>query len=154
MAYTEHNFPVNVLMPDADRYNGDPSTDIVNLGKYNRAAFIVTEGAGGTGTATITVDACDNTTPSNTSAIAFRYRVTSAIGTWGAWAAATTSGYTTVAGANKQIAIEVTSSELPDGYPYVRLTLTEVADSPVDAAVECTLSEPRYPGVSMPSPLT
>lgn len=154
MAFSEKNFPVNVLAPDADRFNADPATDIVNLGEYNRATFIITVGVGATGTTVVTTEACDDTTPTTATAIAFRYRISTTFGVWGAWTAATTSGFTTTAGSSNAYIVEVTSSELPDGSPYVRLQTTEAVDSPVDAGIECILSEPLYGGVSMLNPLT
>ena len=41
--------------------------------------------------------------------------------------------------------IEIDADELPEDKPWVRLQLTEVADSPVDAGVLAILSQARYP---------
>jgi len=55
--------------------------------------------------------------------------------TWGDITAATSSGVTPAAGANKSTMVEVRADELTEGNDYVALTLTEVADAAVDAAV-------------------
>ena len=138
------NFPVTVLEPDAARYNGNPSTDIVNMENWSRITFIISEGAGGTGTATVTANASDDASASSTTAIAFRYREISTHGTMVAGSTASTSGFTTTAGANKMVIVEIEDSELTAGKPFVYLTLTEVANSAVDAGVTAILSGPRY----------
>ena len=43
---TQHLFPVTVLEPDADRWNSDPASDVVNLSNYGGVTFLVAEGAG------------------------------------------------------------------------------------------------------------
>lgn len=144
MIFTELNHPVYALMPDADRYNSDPATDVFNMENYDHITFILMEGAGGTGTVKIEVEECTTAAGANNTAIAFRYRLMSTTDTWGALTASASTGYTTVAGANKMVAIEVDASELSDGYNFVRLQLTEVADDPCDAAVIAILSQPRY----------
>lgn len=142
---------VMVLAPDADLYAADPATDIVNMGRYGHAQFVIMEGAGGTGTVKIEVEACSDNTGSDNEAIAFKVREGSAAdpevnGTLTDVAAA---GHTTTAGAQKVVVVEVDSEDLPEGKPWLRLQLTEVADSPCDAGVWCNLSEPRYPQETM-----
>ncbi len=154
MIFTEQHLVVPALYPDADRYNSDPATDVFDMRLYDHITFILTEGAGGTGTVKIQVEECDDTTPSNSTAIAFNYRVASTPDTWGALTAATSAGYTTTAGANKQVAVEVDAAELSDGYPYVRLQLTEVVDNPCDASVIAILSKARYPQEVLDTSLT
>ncbi len=136
--------PVPVLYPDADRYNGDPSTDVVSLKLFGHVTFLVVEGAGGTGTAAITAHACSDVAGSNPEAIPFNYRIATSPPTFGARTTATAAGVTPAAGANKVTAIELDAAALPDTKPCVFLTLTEGVDSPVDAYVEAILSEPRY----------
>lgn len=143
MVQTELMAPFTVLQPVADAYAADPATDIVNLQYYRRALFLIIEAAGGTGTATVEVEACTDNAGSDNEAIAYKYRVISD-GDWGTLTDATAAGFTTTAGANKLIAIEVDAADLPDTKPYVRLQLTEVVDDPCLAGVLCILSEPRY----------
>ena len=145
MIFTERNHIAIGLVPDADLYAADPATDIINMEDYSHVTFLLTEGAGGTGTVKLTVEECDDTTPTNSTAIAFKYRVCSSGDTWGALTASAATGYTTTAGANKMVAVEVDAAELSDGYPFVRLQLTEVVDDPCDAGVVVILSGARYP---------
>jgi hypothetical protein len=149
--FSELNKIVMALAPDADRYNGDPASDVVALDKYNHATFILQEGEGGTGTAAITVEACDDFVPTNPVAIPFKYKVCTTGDTFGAVQSATASGVTPAAGANKQVAIEVDARSLPEGYNKCRAKLTEGVNSPVDAGMICILSEPRYAQELLPT---
>lgn len=151
---SEHFFPVTVLEPDADRYDTDPATDVVNAAKYGAISFYLMEGAGGTGTVKIEVEECTAAAGTGNTAVAFKYRLASTHGTWGAITDSASTGYTTVAGANKMVEVIVDVDNLSSGSNYVRLQLTEVADSPVDAAVVAILGDPRYSEDVMPSPLT
>ena len=150
---TERIAPVTVLQPDADRYTATPATDVVNMTLYRRATFVLMEGAGGIGTVKIEVEECTDKAGTGATAIPFNVRVISD-GDWGALTAVALAGYTTIAGANKTIAIEVDAADLSDGSPYVRLQLTEVVDSPVDAAIICILSEPRFASAALDNPLS
>jgi hypothetical protein len=143
--FVNHFLPVLALAPDADRYAGDPATDVFSLKEFREITFILQEGAGGTGTATITIEECDGFTPSEPDgavAIPFRYQLSQADGTLGDLTDATAAGVTT--GANKIVSITVHASALSDGFPFVRLQLTEVVNDPVDAGVVAILGEPRY----------
>ncbi|MGB0437662.1 MAG: hypothetical protein ACPGIJ_11925 [Mycobacterium sp.] len=128
----------------ADMYNGDPATDVVSTTNYHGVRFEITEGAGATGTATVTVEECTGTDGTGATAIAFRYRVKAGTAAWGAWTAATASGFTTTAGANYLYEVDVASDELSDGSPYVRLQLTEVVDSAVVGAVNARAYRARF----------
>jgi len=142
--FTERNAVVTVLAADADRFNADPATDIVTTKDFRHVTFFVIEGAGGTGTVKIEVEECSANDGTGNVAIAFNYRVGTSLGVFGAITASAATGYTTVAGANKIIAVEVPAESLADAKPWVRLALTEVADSPVDACVMAVLSNRRY----------
>ena len=152
--FHEHYVPVFALAPDADRYDSDPATDIISMALHDEVTFIVQEGAGGTGTATLTVEECDDTTPSNSTAIAFKYRVAQSGDTFGALTAVAASGYATVAGANKMVQITIKSEDLSAGFPFVRLVLTELVDDPVDAGVLAVMGQNRYSGDSHTSVLS
>lgn len=140
----QNSLPVFALAPDADRYNANPATDIINMADYTHCNFFLHEGAGGTGTVKLIVQACDDVSATATTDLAFRYRVAQTGDTFGAWTEIAATGYTTVAGANKIVQVEVDNQQLPDGKPYVRLSLTEVANDPCDAGVLAVLSGPRY----------
>lgn len=127
-----------------DLFAGNPSTEIVNLSNYDKATFIIQKAAGATGTAVITVESCDDVTPTTATAIAFDYWTCTSGDTWSDMSAATTAGFTTTAGADQMYAIEVNASELSGTDKYVRLTATESVDSPVDGTITCILSGARF----------
>lgn len=147
---------VKGLAPAADRYNGDPATDIINLANYDKVCFLIHQQGGTTGKATVTVEACDDLSASATQAIAFRY----AVGASGAASGgdlmgnlqeALAAGFDTTPATDRQYLIEVKADELPSGYPYVRLQLTEAANDPVNACVEVLCYGARYKGEALPT---
>lgn len=144
--FSEENNIRQGLAPDADRYNTDPATDVVNTKYYGHTTFIVEHGAGATGTAVVTVEECTAADGTGATAIPFKYRLYAITAAQGALTDATASGFTITAGANKLAVIEVPSRSLSDGSPYVRVQLTEGVDSPVDASVLIIQSQPRYAG--------
>jgi hypothetical protein len=89
---------VNVLVPAADRYNGDPATDIVDV-QGEGTLFLLQCGASLTGTATVTAEGCDDTTPTTNTDVPFIYRaMTTSPDTWGAWTVGVSgTGFTTTA---------------------------------------------------------
>lgn len=140
----ELQHPVNALPPVADAGNGTVTTDVVNMSGAGRALFTLTKGVGATGTSTITIEACDDVTPSNTSAIPFRYRQATSGDTSGTVTVATSSGFTTTAGNNTIVQVEVDAGELAaSGYGYCRMKLVESVDSPVLFGVTCQLFDLR-----------
>lgn len=135
------------LIPVADAFAGTKSTDVLNLQDHDGIIFTIVEGAGGTGTYTVTVEACDDTTPSNTTAIPFSYRVTTAGSAPGDLTAVAATGYHSVAGANKVIEVEVKAADLlPTGYTYIRLTTVEDDDDPILGGVLARLLRARFSG--------
>src|SRR5687768_1193730 len=108
---------VKGLDPVADAFAGTVGSDIVNMSGYSGVTFVVHKGVGTTGTSTLTVEACDDVSASNTTAIPFRYKAITSGDTEGALTAATTAGFTTTAGSSQVYVIEVDAEELGDtGY--------------------------------------
>lgn len=149
MIFTQQNQVAIALAPDADRYTSNPATDVFNMANYGHICFVLQEGAGGTGTVKIQVEECTSIAGAGNTAIAFRYRVASTGDTWGTLTDSASTGYTTTAGANKQVVVEVDARELSADSQFVRLQLTEVADDPCDAAVIAILSNPRHASDSL-----
>jgi len=148
MAFSEAavvNVVHNTLTAHEDIFNGTPTTDIVSMESYTEALFIIEKSAGGTGTAVITVESCDDTTPTTATAVAFDYQAMTSGNTWGSRTAATASGFTTTAGANQAYKIWIRDSELSGTDKYVRLKATESANDPVDGAIVTVLMGPKYP---------
>ena len=132
--------------------NGGANSDIINTQKYDRIDFVVDLGALAAAT-TLTVEECDDTTPTNSTAIAFDYKKTTAANgdTFGDVTAATTSGITIAAGDDdKQVVVMVRASELTDGYPYVRVVLSDPGASDYVCIVAVCYGS-RYQQDVMPS---
>lgn len=139
--------------PDADRFATSVTTDWIRHPGVGNLFFLVIEGAGGTGTAALTVNCSASASGGSTSAVTFDYKtVTSGadFDTYGGY----TTGVTTVtpaAGANKTTLVKVRFDALTSGKPFVSLTATEVVDSAVDAAIVAFCDNPPHvnAGVSL-----
>ena len=112
--------------PAADVSGGVWNTDVISLKYAAHITFIVSLGVTGAAT-TITVEECDNTTPSNTTAIAFDYytETTDSGDTLSTRTAATTAGFATSTNDNIFYVIEVDAADLTEGYPYIRVHGTD-----------------------------
>ena len=136
---------VKGLDPVADAFAGTTGSDIVDITGHQSATFYLFKGVGATGTSTITVEACDDVTPTTTTAVPFYYRAVTSNDTNGAMTAATTAGFATTAGSSQVYVVEVDEQELASaGYKYVRLKMVEVVDSPVLGGILIVLNNPKY----------
>lgn len=135
---------IPVLYPVADAFAGTATSDVIEA-QGESVLFEITKGVGATGTSTITVLSCDDTTPSNTVAVAFQYRISTTPDTWGDWTQATTAGFTTTAGSNQMYQIWVNAQKLAaNNYAYVQLKAVEVVDSPVLGGINAYVENTRY----------
>lgn len=148
---------VQGIVPVADAFAGGVSTDVLNLKNYGGVAFIITTGAiedAGISNL-VTVEACDDVTPSNTVAMPFYRRSLQWSTSNDTWATTeptlvTAAGYNfTVnnAVANAIHIAEVTAEMVEQaaaGYEYVRLTIAETANKTITAGVLAILCRPRY----------
>jgi len=136
---------ISGIVPAADFLAGTVNTDVFSVKNHERALFVVYKGAGATGTSTLTVEACDDFTPSNTTAVPFRYQAITSGDTRGEVTDATAAGFTTTAGANQLYVIEVDAVELAKaGYANVRLHGVEVANDPCTGGIIGMLLGSRY----------
>lgn len=135
---------VNALAP-VD-INGGVNTDVWSMKNYSKASILIQMGVTG-GASTVTVEACDDFTPSNTTAIAFAvYKEETAAGdTLGARVAATTSGFAASTNNGIMYVIEVDAAELPVGYPNLRVAFSDPSGATF-ASCAAILSGPRYGG--------
>ncbi len=128
-------------------------TDVVGLKEYHSIKFLVMVGAIAADV-TITVEECDDTTPTSDTAIAFKYRKSAAIGTdtMGSWATAEDTGVVLddASDDDKMVEILVDGAELSADRPYVRVVLTPGGASACLVAVVAVL-EPRYAQAVNPS---
>ena len=117
---------IPLLDPIANAFAGTVTTSPINCKEAHSVTFVVWWGVGTSGTTTITVEACDDTSASNTSAIKFRSRVRTATDVWSAITERATTGFLTTAGSSQMYLIEVDVSELgASEYKYVRLKCVE-----------------------------
>jgi len=134
--------------PVADAFDGTIYTDVVSMKQYETCYFMVVAGEMATGTTTITIEACDDFTPTTTSAIVFDYKRVSSSETNTAWTAATTSGVLTTAGSDQLYVVRVKASNLDVSgtiYENVRLKAVEgTADTDLIAGCVIMMADPRY----------
>jgi len=138
-----------------DIFENSPATDVINLKNAQGVLFMIATGNNaGSGAATITIEACDNATPSNTTAIAFRYQVITS-DVQGAVTAASSSGLAAVGAADTVWLFEVDAAAVAAASVnstynnhYVRLKVTETQSDAVDGAILAFLIGPRYAPLS------
>lgn len=126
-----------------DLFASSVSTDIVNLGKYEKALFIIQKGVGATGQGVVTVESCDTVVPGTATAIPFTYWTCASGDTWSDMNSAVAAGYTTIGGSGSMVAVEVNSAELSGTDKYVRLTVTESTDDAVVGWITTILGDGR-----------
>ena len=136
---------VKGLDPVADAFSGTVYSDVISMKNHNHIDFIIYKGVGATGTSTITVEACDDTTPSNASAVPFHYQAITSGDTAGALTQVANTGFVTTAGSSQLYKVSIDAQALlASGYEYVRLKAVESVDSPVLGGIIACLCEPRY----------
>jgi hypothetical protein len=118
--------------PLDDRYESTPGAgNTIDARNAAGVVFVLAEGAGGTGTVTVTIQKCSSAGVSGGD-IYFKYRENSQTARGDLSAAVNT--YATTAGANKNVIFYVDAADLA-GYGYCTLTLTELVDADCDAGV-------------------
>ena len=137
--------PSGQIAANEDMFNGDPSTDVLSMENYDEIVFFITKNAGAVGTATITVESCDDVTPTTSTAVAYNYVATTSGNTISAVTAAAAAGFTTTAGADQSYAISIRADGLSGTNKYVRMVMTEVANAAVDGAVISLGAKAAYP---------
>lgn len=146
---------VKGLDPVADALAGTVASDVVNITGHGAALFILLKGVGATGVSTITVEACDDAVPTNTTAVPFYYKAVTTNDTQGAVTAAAAAGFALTAGSSQMYAVMVDAQELASaGYKYVRLKAVESVDSAVLAGIAIVLAQPRFGGSASNSVLS
>lgn len=153
--FMDNNSVAMALVPTADIWAASPATDVYNMANYDEITFLIYEAAGGTGTATITIEECTSAAGAGNSAIAFRYKTSTTCATtatWSDWTAVASTGVAPGAGANKITACMVRASELSDGSNFVRAQMTEVDSTAVLGGGFAILSNCRYPQENPPDP--
>jgi hypothetical protein len=144
--FSERAHVIPVLAP-IDIIATDVTTDVVDAGEMTRGFFVVNFGVVTGDTCTIFLYECDDIVPTNSTAIAFNYRLSSAVGTdvMGAITAATAAaGYVAPATVDgKCVVVEVDPAALSAGYPYVKLGLVTGASMSACLVSATFVAEPR-----------
>jgi hypothetical protein len=136
---------VSALHPVADAFDTLVYPTGIKMSLFERLAFVIMKGVGTLGTCTVQVVAGDDASPSNETAIEFRYRRITSADVPGSVQQATTAGFATTAGTGDCYVIEIDGKALAaSGYKYAHLKLTELVNDPVIGAVLAIASVERY----------
>lgn len=137
---------VNALPPAANAFAGSVASAPINLSDWEHASFLIVCGAGATGTAQVTVEACSDTTPTTTQAIPFFYQECVAGDSFGPIQQAPAAGFTTSAAANKVYKVEVDADMLNNAGigPYVRVKSVESVVGAINGGITTVLTHGRY----------
>ncbi|MDY6917391.1 MAG: hypothetical protein SVP26_05515 [Chloroflexota bacterium] len=131
------------MIHPADITTNATATDVIHLANYHHALILIQTGTNSKG-CTLTVEKCDDVTPSTHPAIAFNYRKMTTSDTWGALTAAESTGIAIGDGDdNAVIGIEIDCAELDSDYPYVRACLSAPASGNNYYSAVAVLT-PRY----------
>jgi hypothetical protein len=140
---------INVLPPiDVDTASGLANSEIWSMENYAHCTIIVQCGVTGADPGDITVEACDDFTPSNDTAIDFYYYAeATALGdTLGARTKAeAATGIDISANDGTLYVIEIDASELPAGYPCLEVKWSNPGASTI-VSITAILSGARYAG--------
>lgn len=143
-SYPDNLHMVNALPPVADAFASTVTSDVIKVDGHG-IEFLVYRGVGTTGTSTLTVLACDNVTPSNTTAVVFWYKAITSDPGDTSWTLATTAGFTTAAGSNAMFRIWVPADVIgATGRAYAQLKAVESVDGAVLGGILAIIHEPRY----------
>ena len=133
------------LPPATDAFSGTVATDIFEVSGAG-AFFVYWMGTNaGVGNAQITVLACSTNTATATTAIPFKYKVSTTFDTWGAWTEATATGIATSTTSNNIYLINAEAGAIAStGYKYVKLVSVEAGGDAVYGCVLAGVINPRY----------
>ena len=134
------------IYPAADFMDGTVTTDVMKCQGAGIDYLIIRgDATAGTETGTVTVLACDDVTPTNTTAVTFIYRISTTPDVWSAWTEATVAGFVMTAGDNQVYEVFVSAQALgAEGYAYAQLQIVEVINDPVVGAVMMAVVDPTY----------
>ena len=144
MVLAEEAHDVLAVAP-IDINGGVTNSDVWSMAEAGHASILVAFGVTGAAV-TITVEECDDFTPTNSTAIAFAYYAEETAGgdTLGTRQAATTAGITGSTNDGIFYRIEIDASQLTDGRPNLRVVLSDPSAATL-ATVVVTLTGIRYP---------
>jgi len=141
---SEQGHIVNALAP-VD-INAGVNSDVWSMKNWSHASIIVTLGVTG-GASTITLEECDDFTPSNSTAIAFNYaaETTAAGDTLGDLTECASTGFATSTNNGVYYVIEVDAEQLTAAYPNLRVCFSNPS-AETFGSVQVVLSGGRFQG--------
>lgn len=139
----EQAHAVNIL-PPIDINGGIVNSDVFSLGKHGHASILIQQGVVAAAS-TVTVEECDDFTPSNSTAIVFAYysETTAAGDTLSTRTAATAAGFAMTTNNTTMYVIEVDGTQLSDGFPNLRVVFSDPGAGAIVTA-SAWLTGPRY----------
>lgn len=134
---------INILPPQD--VSGAVSSDVFSMENYAHCTIIVQAGSTNADAGNITIEECDDFTPTTDTAIVFDYyaETTAAGDTLGAKTTATVAGIDVSANDNITYVIEIDASQLTAGYPCLELKWSACGGATYGSAV-AILSGSRY----------
>ena len=148
--YVVHVAPLSVIAAGGDMWDGPGgggtgnfNSDVMSMANADGAVFIAATMVNGTGNASVRICACDDTTPTTTVAVSFRYMAIQAPNTILATGEATS--YLTSTAADIVYVFEVDAAKIAEqGYEYVYFNSDEVTNAAVEGSVVGFLTGLRY----------
>ena len=138
---------VNILAP-VDINGGAVSSDVFSMENYAHVDIIIQLGVTGAAS-TVTVEECDDFTPTTDTPIAFSYYTETTAGgdTLSTKSTATTAGFATSTNDGVFYVISIDAAQLSDGYPCLQVEFSNPGVSTFASAV-AVLSGARYGGAT------
>lgn len=140
-----HVAPRSIIAACEDIFNGDPATDVISMENAQTAVFVIVNNSNAGGNATIECFACDDVTPTNTTAISFMIRSISAADTQ-VQATTESKAFATSTGHDMIYVVEVDQAKVQEvsGRKFVQMRATEKTNNAVEGAIFGFLTGMRY----------
>ncbi len=154
--YVGEEVHVVPLLAPVDTAGTTIESDVIGVKEYLNIQFIVQFGVITGDEVVVTVEECDDTTPSNSTAIVFKYRKSSAVGTdsMGALTAVTVAATGATMSASddgKAFLIDVDPAALSADRPYLRVVADPGGSASVVLLNMLAILRPRYAQASQVS---
>jgi len=136
-------------------FNGGKSTSCINMGNFSHVSFILACGAHVGNAMTIIVEECTGANGAGNNPIAFDvYKAETAdTDVLGARVPTLSTGFSTSANNDVYYVIEIDSTQLDPGYPYVRVSASDPSGAQL-ASVIAICSGSRLAGDKSPTAIT
>ena len=148
--FVESHHCVNATTKASDLLAGNLKSDIYNMESWRDVIFTLTISSGdGTGTARVHLRSVSAVTAATSHGMDFMYRInygSSSSDTWGAWTAATSSGFCTVASSGTKQCYEVwgKSADLYATDHFIMWDSTEIVNDPSGGGLSATFFNGAY----------